>query len=204
LYSTDLYDLTRLKFLQHLDLSGCMHVNHLSEILYTTSPSPITCIILEDVPTLDDDTMKAIFKCCPHVTTLNINYSGIISKHVLMDIPTTFPNMQHLFIAGQLSADDFVVENIARYCLPLLTLDVSYTGFMGHFLVKQGHNNLETLYMNGCINVPNSEMIEQIKVSCPKLENLEALNIWTQTTESKEMEEIREVDEFDREEIEVQ
>jgi len=200
LYSMDLFELTRLKSLEYLDLSGCMHVHYLSEILNSVSPTCLNSVILADIPSLDDNTLLAVFRSCPLVTTLNINHSGIISKHVLMDIPQIFPNMKHLFLAGHQSVDDFVVENIARYCLPLVTLDVSYTGFMGHFLVKLGgHQNLENLFMSGCLNVPNSDMVEQIRDCCPNLVNLQALNIWSQTEEETKVEELE-----GEEEIEVQ
>jgi len=191
IYSKNIETLRRFHFLEYLDLTGCLHIITLTEIIPTFSS--LKTLILADVPDIDDNLLLTVIKYCPKFSNLNINYSGPISLIVLMDIPQTFPKMEHLCLAAQPCVDDTVVEEIAKYCTSLITLDLSYTGVS---CIKTPFNHLENLFLNGCSNIQSTQIVENIKAVCSKLTTLQVLN-------TTQLDIIKEDDDMFEDEVEV-
>lgn len=176
IYTKDLEVLKRLKSIELLDLSGCMNIHFLTEIIPCISPCLLNTIILEDVSDMNDLLLDVILKHCPRLTTLNLNYSGPVSLLVLFDIPQTYKEMKHLYLAAQPAVDDSLIEEISAHCSKLITLDISYTGIFGHSFKLRPFPMLENLFLNGCSNIQSPDTVRLIQACCPKLTTLQILN----------------------------
>lgn len=193
LYSKDLEHLKRIKSLEYIDLAGCMHISCLNDIIPNTSLSLLHTLILSDISEIDDKLFSKVVKHCPSLNTLNLNYSGSLSIMSLMDIPHSFPGMLHLYLAGQLHLNDMIVEEIAKFCSNLITLDVSYTGIKGTF--KQRFNHLQTLLLSGCSNIQNPQIVDNLKQICPNITTIEVLNTTQLDIIKEEEEDLMQVEE---------
>lgn len=189
----------RLQGLTSLNLSG---FQHMTGVIGCICALPKLTSLNISHTDLNDRILSRIIQGCKGLTRLRLGFAGAISKKVLMDLPTTVPNLVDLSLAGQLYVDDFVVDQVTSYCIGLQSLDVSYTLFSGHFFITKTHEHLTSLNINSCTNIPtNEQFIQKIKAACPKLVRFQALSIDPLRQESAQEEQDEGEEEEDNDEV---
>jgi hypothetical protein len=157
-----------------LDIGGFQHITGILGNVLVACPK-LTSLNLSHTD-MNDRLLYRIMQGCKSLTRLRLDFSGDLSKKVLMDLAPILPNLVDLSIAGQLCADDFVVDQITSYCIFLQKLDVSYTLFSGHSFIAKTHEHLTSLLVNGCSNIPtNEQFLQKMRAACPKLVRFQAL-----------------------------
>ncbi len=158
--------------LQQLDLSGLRHCSGLMHVFKQ-------CKELRELrlnhANIDDDVIQQIIHHCKQLRVLELNGGdNLVTKNTLLSLPEKCPNLRVLGLYRQHYCDDFVVENVLRFCKDLEELDISQTAFSGLSLSSEQHQHdkLRVLKVMECPHLA-WQAVSTIRTVFPHLASLQ-------------------------------
>lgn len=168
----ELRDIARMTKLQQLDLSGLRHCSGLIHVFKQ-------CKELRELrlnhANVDDDAIQQIIHHCKQLRVLEVNGAdNLVTKNTLLSLPEKCPNLRVLGLYRQHYCDDFVVENLLRFCKDLEELDISQTAFSGLSLSSEHHQHdkLRVLKVMECPHLA-WQAVSNIRAVFPHLTSLQ-------------------------------
>ena len=111
-------------------------------------------------PTITDNILTALAKCCPYLTSVNFYRCWRITDAGLKDIVTSCPNLISINIGYCPNVTDSGVINLARLCPNLIAMNLSYNY---HYITLSSLDtlvkscpNLTKIDLTGCTEITNS------------------------------------------------